>query len=191
MQSLPHAGSLQWSFKLAAFRDCSTGYPIGPLRTYDPTYRPHEPIGCRGKRRRSPQVRSATQAREPGVGHTELPFRRHTFRVLETATHRHMATTPDSPAYVGFEGMTLHRVIGPVPHDDVEAAIAATRLVESDDALAANGCAELGLVRAPTGPRFWANSSARAGRRNPPRRTRVATAGGDCATSFSERIGPG
>ena len=32
MQSLPHAGSLQWSFKLAAFRDCSTGYPIGPLR---------------------------------------------------------------------------------------------------------------------------------------------------------------
>ena len=56
-----------------------------------------------------------------------------------------MATTPDSPAYVGFEGMTLHRVIGPVPHDDVEAAIAATRLVESDDALAANRC-ENGLV---------------------------------------------
>ena len=36
-------------------------------------------------------------------------------------------------------------LIGPVPHDDVEIAIAATRLVEGDDALAANR-RENGLV---------------------------------------------
>ena len=65
-------------------------------------------------------------------------------------------------------------LIVPVPHDDVEIAIAATRLVEGDDALAANR-GENGLVRSHRS-QFCANSSARAGRLNPPRTTSVPTA---------------
>ena len=71
-------------------------------------------------------------------------------------------------------GRGVAAVVGAIPHHDVEAAIAAVRLVESDEALVADR-GEDGLVGTDR-PRTLDGPSPRTGRLYPPRMTRPPTA---------------
>jgi hypothetical protein len=90
-----------------------------------------------------------------------------------------MVGTVDEHPLVGIQtdadaGRGVATVVGAIPHHDVEAAIAAVRLVESDEALVPTEVRMASL--GPTGPRFWTGSSPRTGRLYPPRMTRPPTA---------------